>query len=240
VKRWTTISTYPVVVAAGDLPLTKAEGERLAAYVEQGGTLLVADGHLTGPGAEALSLPKGGETAESDEYVWTPTDTRHKAQRFHYRPIEGGRALARTGDGKSFCAAFDRGKGRLIFLSVPRGLGIDRSAVPILAQLLAHLTRGLMPLEVEGNVEWSVNASQTGWIVTLLNPAGQAKPQHGITPTDFRENRRITIRSAMPVREASDWLFPDEKLTPEAGAGGSRLELTVPAGGVRVVELRTR
>jgi len=42
----------------------------------------------------------------------------------------------------------DRGPGRLIFLSVPRGLGIDRAAMPVLAQLIAHLTRGLLPVEV--------------------------------------------------------------------------------------------
>jgi hypothetical protein len=78
-----------------------------------------------------------------------------------------------------------------------------------------------------------VNRSASGWIVTLLNPAGQAKPQQGITPTDFRQNREVTIRSAVPVAGASDWLFPDEKLAPEGGT----LRLTVPAGAVRIVEL---
>src|SRR5512143_346428 len=97
----------------------------------------------------------------------------------------------------------DRGRGRLIFLSVPRSLGIDRAAMPVLAQLLAHLTRGLMPVEVTGGVEWMVNAARAGWIVTILNPAGQAKPQQGITPTDFRENRAVEVRCVMPVRSAS-------------------------------------
>src|SRR2546430_7454594 len=46
-----------------------------------------------------------------------------KAQRFRYRPLEGGKPLATTADGKCFCAAYDRGKGRLIVFSVSRGLG---------------------------------------------------------------------------------------------------------------------
>src|SRR5207244_6078220 len=138
--------------------------------------------------------------AEADRFSWTLDGTTHPSQRFQYRPITGGKRLATTADGKVFCAAFDRGQGRLIFLAVPRGLGIDRNALPVLAQLLAHLTRGLMPIEVQGNVEWLVNQSETGWLVTLLNPAGQSKPQHGITPTDFRENRTVTIRSALPIR----------------------------------------
>jgi len=232
-KRWTTLKTYPVVLLAGDLELTADEGRLLAAYVAEGGTLLVADGQLTGPGVSALELPEMGPVLEAFDYVWTPSGTRHPSQRFRMKPIVGGRALATEPGGKVFCAAFDKGKGRLVVLSVPRGLGIDRSAVPVVARLFAHLTRGLLPVEVEGDVEWMVNRSKTGWIVTLLNAAGQAKPQQGITPTDFRQNRAIRIRSRVPIESASDWLFPAETLTPKDGM----VELTVPAGGVRIVEL---
>jgi len=235
-KRWTTLHTYPVVIAAGDIELTLEEGKRLAQYVVDGGTLLVADGQLTGPGVAALELPELGPSAEAGEYVWTPTGTRHASQRFRMKPIRGGRALATDPDGASFCSAFDRGKGRLIVLSVPRGLGIDRAAVPAVARLFAHLTRGLMPVEVDGDVEWMVNRTASGWIVTLLNPAGQAKPQQGITPTDFRQNRRVMIRSRAPLESASDWLFPEEALK----MAESQVGLEVPAGGVRIVELRLR
>jgi len=240
VKRLTTLSAYPVVIAAGDLELTADEGRLLAEYMQQGGTLLVADGQLRGPGVAALELPALGNAAEADEYAWQLTGTRHPAQRFRYKALTGGTPLASTTDGKTFCAAFERGKGRLIMLAVPRGLGVDRAAHPVLAQLFAHLTRGLMPVEVTGDVEWLVNRNKTGWVVTLLNAAGQAKPQQGITPTDFRENRRIAIRTVTPVAEASDWLFPEEKLVPQAEGAGSRLELTVPAGGVRIVEMKTK
>jgi hypothetical protein len=236
-KRWTTLSTYPVVIAAGDIELTAPEGQRLAEYIQQGGTLLVADGQLSGPGVAALDLPRMEPTAEADNYFSRMDNLEHVSQRFRYRPLESGTPLAVT-NGKSICAAFDRGQGRLIFLSVWRGLGIDRMATPVLAQLIAHLSRGLMPVEVSGDVEWMVNRNATGWVVTLLNPAGQAKPQHGITPTDFRENRRITIRSKLPAREATDWLFPDEKLEVKPSGMGSSVELTVPAGGVRIVELK--
>ncbi len=123
-------------------------------------------------------------------------------------------------------------------LSVPRGLGIDRNAVPILGQLMAHLTSGLMPVVVRGNVEWMLNRTQAGWLVTMLNPAGQAKPQQGISPTDFRQNRDVTIRSVVPVQGASDWLFPEEKLVPRQHGKEAEISLTVPAGGVRIVELR--
>jgi hypothetical protein len=50
VAKRRTIDTYAVVIAAGDIELTDAQGKRLAEYIERGGTLLVADAHLTDPG----------------------------------------------------------------------------------------------------------------------------------------------------------------------------------------------
>jgi hypothetical protein len=70
--KWRTIDAYPVVIAAGDIELTAAEGKRLVEYVERGGTLLVADVHLTGPGVAELKLPAGGEVKEADVYYWLP------------------------------------------------------------------------------------------------------------------------------------------------------------------------
>lgn len=247
VSKWRTIDSYPVVIVAGDIELSAAEGQRLAQYVNAGGTLLVADAHLSGPGVAALSLPvtvppssvvgdKG--LPEAYGYRWLGASEVAPSQLYRYREISKGteplRALATTPDGKCFCAAIDRGAGRLIYLAVPRSLGIDQSAHPVLPRLFAHLTRGQMPVEVQGDVEWLVNRSQTGWLITLLNPAGQDKPQQGITPTDYRQNRPVTITSHLPVTTARDRLLPDDRLTVEGG----RVKLEVPAGGVRIVELK--
>src|SRR5262249_62003068 len=105
----------------------------------------------------------------------------------------GGRVRGTTAEGKPSCAAFDRGQGRLIWLSVPHGLTIGRQAHPTLPRLFAHLTRGLMPVEVRGDVQWLVNKNATGWMVALLNPAGAAKPPQGITPTGYRQHRPTPI-----------------------------------------------
>ena len=237
VTKWRTIDSYPVVIAAGDLELTEAEGKRLAKYVEDGGTLVLAASQLTDVAAKAMKLPTG-EMIESDGYRWMDDPAIQPSQRFRCHAIasqdETWRTLAATRDGTPFCASVDRGKGRLIYLTVPRGLGIDRRAVPVLAHLLAHLTRGLMPIEVEGDVEWMVNRTRDGWLVTLLNPAGQAKPQQRITPTDFRENRQVTIRAHVPIKSARDRLLPTDAIQVE----NNRATLTVGAGAVRIIELR--
>jgi len=236
VAKWRTLDTYPVVVAAGQIELSAAEGRRLAEYVARGGTLVVADAHLTGPGVAELELPAAGPPRESNAYLWLDDDRVCQSPRFRFRPInaDGGRALATTPEGSVFCAAFDRGQGRIVYLSVPYGLSITRQAVPVLARLMAHLTRGLMPVEVEGDVEWMVNRGGAGWLVTLLNPAGQAKPQQGITPTDFRENRTVAVRSHLPFSQARDRLLSADSFPVRENT----VQCEVPAGGVRILELR--
>ncbi|MGE5194967.1 MAG: hypothetical protein ACM3U2_20945, partial [Deltaproteobacteria bacterium] len=236
--KWATLDTYPVVIAAGEIELTAAEGARLAKYVEEGGTLLAADGHLGGPGLAALGFPAAKESAEADGYCWLEDPATHSSPRFRFRPIttakDGWKPLARTAGGDTFCAALDRGKGRLIYLSVPYGMSITRQALPVVPRLFLHLTRGLMPVEVEGDVEWLVNRTSTGYAVTLLNPAGQIKPQQGITAADYRENRRVTIRSRGAITAARDRLLPDDKLAVDKNT----VHCEVPAGGVRIIDLR--
>jgi hypothetical protein len=131
-------------------------------------------------------------------------------------------------------AAADWGRGRLIYLSVPRGLAGGRRAVPPVPRLFAHLTRGIMP--VPGDVEWTVNKTDKGWLVTPPNPAGAVKPQQGVTPTDYRENRTATIRSRVVVAAASDRLLTADQLAVTSGPTPV-VELTVQDGGVRIIEL---
>jgi hypothetical protein len=236
VSKWRTIDSYPVVIVAGEIELTDAEGQRLAAYVNNGGTLFVSGAHLTGPGLAHLQLPPATPEQQAGGYYWLDDPAFQQSPRFRYQPIDAttGRALATTDSGDCFCAAFDRGAGRLIYLSVPHGLTISRQASPVVAHLMTHLTRNQMPVEVDGDVEWFVNQTDTGWLVTLLNPAGQNKPQQGITPTDYSENRDVTITTFAPIAAAYDRLSAAEQLTPT----GTTLDCVIPAGAVRIVELQ--
>ena len=59
------LDTYPVVVLNGEVTLTTAWGKALADYLSRGGTLIVSDEQLSGPGVAELSLPEMGDAAES-------------------------------------------------------------------------------------------------------------------------------------------------------------------------------
>ncbi len=246
VDRWKTIDTYPVVIALGEIELTAAEGQRLNEYVNRGGTLLVSARQLTGPGAELLNLPPTSEKRRANTFRWTWNSTSNDLQScamFDCIPVQlesaagAWQSLAETEAGDSFCACADREAGRIIVLSVPHGLTISRALHPVSALLLAHLSRQQMPIEVDGEVQWLVNRGDGAWYVTLLNPAGQGKPQQGILPTDYRQNKTVTLRTCFALQSVSDWLAPDESF-PTDQDNAQQVTITVPAGGVRIMQLK--
>jgi hypothetical protein len=54
-----------------------------------------------------------------------------------------------------------------------------------------------------------------------------------MTPTDFRENGKVTVRARVRIRSARDRLRPEEPLAVRRNA----VECEVLAGGVRIIEL---
>jgi hypothetical protein len=246
VSRWKNIDSYSVVVAVGELELTPAEAERLRQYVEQGGTLLISAGQVSAEVAAILKLPTATPNSRAKTLRWSEQPSSASpitTPEFDFQPIDipkspssDWQVLAATDTGGCYCATADRGKGRVIFLSIPKGLTVTRQLHPIVPHLLARLTRDQMPLEVNGEVEWMLNRTSSGWLLTLLNPAGQDKPQQGITPTDYRQSRLVTIKAPFPVTQVSDWLAPGEAFWTIDQQ--NRIQIEVPAGGVRIVELR--
>ena len=231
------LDSYPVAVLNGEIEVSLDVGRRLAAYVKSGGTLIASDDQLFGPGTAELQLPELGEGGEAAQISWRPTGKTIASQRFRYRALKGGQPLAAAGDGDVIAAMFERGRGRLVFLSVPRGLGIDVAATPLVALVLAYARQGLLPLEVTGEVEWLLNRTDQGWLVALLNPSGNQRLQHGVGVTDYSQQRTATLHLPPESMTAKEW-FTDAALAVVRDGGQSLVTATIPAGGIRIVEIR--
>ena len=199
-------ASYPVLIAAGGVTVSQEWGAALKSYVESGGTLVVCDGQFTGPGVAALELPAPGAEAQAASLEWKVAEQTVASNVFRYRPLpeRAGHVLA-TADGKPIAVAIDRGRGRLIFVAVHMGLGIDQRPVPLLPLLMRHLTPGLLPIRVSGDIEWAVNRLDNGgWLVTLLNNRGVMKPQHGVLPTDYRQAQTVRIDADFNVGRSDE------------------------------------
>jgi hypothetical protein len=231
-------STYPVLIAAGEVPLSAEWGNALKAYVQNGGTLVAAADQFSGAGAGVLGLQFGKE-AEASAFTWTPGGEKVASNVFRYKTLAAGkdRVLAATADGAPLCVERKLGKGRLISIAMPLGLGVNERPTPLSGLVMEYVTRGLMPMQVQGDVEWTLNKlGDGGWLVSLFNNRGVNKPQHGINPTDYKQAQNVTIRVPFAVKSSDEWVTqaaqPWQKATP-----GASTQITVPAGGVRMIEV---
>jgi hypothetical protein len=241
-KRTAILHTYPVVIAAGELDLTPEWGRALREYVRRGGTLVVCADSLTGAGVGELSLaPILSEEREASAFFWNPTGSTHSSNAFRYRTLFAGRnRILATANGDPVACAQTDGKGQIITIGVPLGLGIDERPVPLLSLLMQSLTAGQVPIQVRGDVEWTLNKLDDGsWLVALFNNRGIIKPTHGVLPTDQREAQTVTLHTGFSVKESAEWLTVS-RLDWKTGDKESTLTLTVPAGAVRLIHLSPR
>ena len=181
--------------------------------------------HLTGPGRRgAGAAGDWAQPAEADGYRWL-SDENDAAVAALPLPADHAEAARwrRRADGKAFCAAFDRGKGRLIYLSVPRGLGIDRQAVPVVARLLGppdarpDAGRGRRRRGMDGQPHGdglAGDAAQSG------RPGEAAAGHHADRLS--REPAGDDSSSACRSKTARDRLLADEPLTVEKNSEEKR------------------
>jgi hypothetical protein len=122
----------------------------------------------------------------------------------------------------------------VVFVALPDLLGEDERLTPFVAHLLAHLASDATPVKVEGDVEYLINRSGRGWVVTLFNDNGVFKPQQGLAQVDrgASVNVKVSLRGAT-ISNATEWTS-DRALMVNSGAGVS---LNIPAGGIAIVEL---
>src|SRR5207248_1124232 len=120
---------------------------------------------FSGPGAAAIGLPAGaGNEAEASDAAWKSPAATVASNRFRIGAIPEGdrRVLATAGEGKAVVTMETRGKGRLVYVAVPLGLGLDDRPVPLLAHAMRQVTEGLVPVRASGDVEWTLSRLDDG------------------------------------------------------------------------------
>ena len=243
--RTSILSTYPVIIVAGEVYLTSEWGRALEDYVRKGGTLLVCADQFSGPGTKELTLPAFGELEEASSFTcpwWNLTQQPILSNvfRFHDLSSEKDNELVSTPEGKPLAVVHTVGKGKIISVGIPLGLGIDEQPIPLLGILLQRLASGQVPIHVSGDVEWVVERlDDGGWLVGLLNNRGAYKIAHGILPTNLEEEKTVTLKVPFAVKNSSEWAT-DDTFTWRQEEKGSSLSVSVPAGAVRLIEIHSK
>jgi hypothetical protein len=236
------INAYRANIVGGRVDWTRDWAQRVSTYVRNGGVLVVNAAQVKGLASDLLGVELEGATAEANNArCLSAGDSAQdlSGQLFRYEKIvrKGSEVLIETLTGDPLVTVNKFGRGKVIFCAVPDLLGEDERITPLAAHLLAHLVSGASPIKVDGDVEYLVNRTDTGWVVTLFNNNGVYKPQQGLAQID--REAHVTARVSLAgesVTSAREWIS-DTALRFDKEKGQSSVALQIPPGGVAIVEL---
>jgi hypothetical protein len=236
------INSYRAVIVGGSIAWTSDWASRLSTYVRNGGVVVLNAAQTKGLSAGLLGVRLLDTTAEADNARCLAAGEPAQdltGQLFRYEKVErmGSEVLIEAPSGDPLVTVNKVGKGKVIFCAVPDLLGEDERFTPLAAHLLTHLVTDATPIKVSGDVEYLINRTDTGWVVTLFNNNGVFKPQQGLAQIDRNANATTTISVAsQAIDSAGEWIS-EAPMNLEKRDGRSTVKLKIAPGGVAIVEL---
>ena len=237
------INDYRAVVVGGRVEWGRDWSKRLEDYVRKGGVVVVNAAQKAGLSEDLLGVQFAGGSAEAEDarcHLTPEASMDLRGQMFRYervRPHQGTQVLISTPEGEPLVTMKRVGRGQLIFCALPDLLGLDERLTPFAAHLLAHLYTDATPVRVQGEVEYLVNRTDRGWVVTLINNKGVIKPQQGMAQVD----RSAVVESVLSLRgkaiEKARELTDEKQLPVTRENGQSVVTLKIAPGGIQIVEL---
>ncbi len=240
------IFRYPVVWAAGDVEFTPPWPHVLQAYLQRGGTLVLNVVHAANlpqdlVGLRVKRVAQPAERWSPDGSVWHPA-TPYDVQLVE---LAGAVPLAWAADAVPLVTRHAVGEGAVLVTLVPRGIGQDERAHPVLPWLMNGLTQKLLPIDVvlpegrplAGQVMYQVNRTQDGYLVLLINNLGVDKTPNGVARVDRRQAVDVELRTDLPLAGCMEYTLPQELAADTLGPRHC-VRLSIPAGDLRVVHLK--
>src|SRR5205814_3185487 len=235
------IDAYAALIAGGRIDWSNEWATTLADYVRKGGVVVLNSAQIKGLPADFLGVRLLGTTGEAhnarclskDE---SPQDLHGGIFRFEHVEMKGAEILIATPSNEPLVTINKLGRGKVVFVAVPDLLGEDERITTFAAHLLTHLAADATPVKVDGEVEYLINRNSHGWVVTLFNDNGVFKPQQGLAQVDRSAIAKVNLSlRAGKISAATEW-SSDQTLS----IRNESVSITIPAGGIAVVELTTQ
>jgi hypothetical protein len=242
----TPVDAYRAIVVGGHIDWTTSWIKRLNDYATNGGTVVINAAQIKGLPQDLLGVRVTGTTAESDDArCASPAEVAQdlKGQMFRYQKIElkGAEVLIATPSGDPLVTVNKVGKGVVVFCALPDLLGEDERVTPFAAHMLAHVFADATPVQVRGDVEYLVNRTDRGWVVTLFNNNGVLKPQQGLAQVDRNAIVRATISlRGQGIASAQDWISDRNMEVKKQSGAPDNVTLEIAPGGIAILELLSR
>ena len=218
------LGKYPVVFLMGAIRNTPGLTESLQKYVRKGGTLVINAAQM-----ELLPESFAGVRLSKDR-------TASGAMQIHRITPAGAEVVLKDAAGLPLITRFKQGKGHVILTTPHYMLNVKnpKQPLPLLAKLLKKLQSEVLPVKVEGDIQYCFNKmdEKGKWKLILINNKGTFKPPMRTKEEFFPEYaQKITL--TLPAGATAKEL----RLKIPVVQKGNKAELTVPPGQVAVVEL---
>ena len=239
------LDAYRAIVVGGHIEWSTQWVQRLTNYVKSGGTVVLNSAQIHGLPPELLGVQlTGGQAEAHNARCLSPGESVENlsGQVFRYEKVElkGAQTLITTLPGDPLVTINKVGKGTVIFSALADLLGEDERITPFAAHMLAHVFAYATPITIAGDVEYLVNRTGNGWVVTLFNNNGVLKPQQGLAQVDRSAYATAMISvKRQTLQAAADW-FAEKDLEIKNQNGQDEVTVTIAPGGVSIIELRSR
>lgn len=190
------VDNYRVVWPVGDTRLNKVWLAKLKKFVEQGGTLVASVEQARGVFDDKfLGAKLTGQRGEDTIAKCALDDETLTSSEFEFEKVEPttAKVLATSGSGAPLITENSVGKGRVLLTTTRWMMTRDGWAVPLQPHLALHVSSGLLPVTVRGNVEYTINKTAKGWLVGLMNNRGVHKMAHAQAVVRRDEDAEVEI-----------------------------------------------
>ena len=236
------IEAYPVLFLVGDVAVDMNDtlASNLEAYVRNGGTLVINVEQVSAAfPKELLGVEITEKTRQANSSKCKLDDCEIKGQPFSYRVVKTKKAkpVISTLDNNPLVTRNAVGKGAVILTTVPYLLHENFNAVSFLPHLMEHLTSGLVPFQVTGDVEYAVNRNEDSWLVTIINNRGVYKLPTEPAVYDKSQTQTVYITLDKKPSQLSDWIS-GKPLSAEKVDKKLQVTVAVPPGDVMIVQIK--
>ena len=219
------LGKYAVVILADDIRFSPELIANLKKYVAAGGSVVVNSGHLKGFAKEEkfLGVVPSRNFSVSD------------GMRLADVKSAGAKVVKYARDKKPLVYLNRYGKGHVIFTTPYFMLQSDKKVRSrFIGELLEKIQSEVLPFKVSGDVHFIVNRMKDkSWKIILMNNRGVSKEPLASREYIFNKyDAKVTV--TLPAGAAVSEVYASAALEKK----GNAYSLTVPAAGVRILEVR--
>lgn len=241
------LDNYKVVFLTGKINCDRNLSDKLISYVHKGGTLVINAKHVTNniPVDFLGAKLTGRVKSVSENAVSLPDGKNLDIPNYKCEEMvtDGALPVLKDSSGNILVSINKYGKGNVILTTVdyliPSNIngyipGKDKRNFPLISFLMENLTEEVLPIKIDGDIEYGLNRTKNGWILYLINNRGILK--------NASESQRLNLKETSQINVFLNSLRPIKITELRTGQnifwGENKFMIDIKPGDIKVLEIK--